>query len=428
MHNIDNEFSTEEYLNMDLLRFTTAGSVDDGKSTLIGRLLHDSKSIFEDQLDAVEQASKKMGDHQVNLALLTDGLRAEREQGITIDVAYRYFATPKRKFIIADTPGHIQYTRNMVTGASTANLAIVLVDARHGVVEQTCRHAFIASLLQIKHLIICVNKMDLVDYDEEVFIKIKEDFDDFSSKLEIQDIQYIPISALKGDNVVEKSTNMDWYKGSTFLYTLENVHIASDYNFVDCRFPVQRVIRPQSDEFHDFRGYAGRIEGGIFKPGDEILALPSGFTSKIKSIETMNGEIEEAFSPMNVVMTLEDEIDISRGDMIVKPNNQPQTGQDIELMICWLNDKKIIPGGKYGVRHTTKDARCIVKDIRYKVDINTLHKIEDDLTLGLNEIGRIHIRTTQPFFYDSYKLNRGTGSIILVDENTNETVGAGMII
>jgi sulfate adenylyltransferase subunit 1 len=428
MNNLEKEFSTEEYLNMDLLRFTTAGSVDDGKSTLIGRLLHDSKSIFEDQLDAVEKASKKMGDHQVNLALLTDGLRAEREQGITIDVAYRYFATPKRKFIIADTPGHIQYTRNMVTGASTANLAIVLVDARHGVVEQTCRHAFIASLLQIKHLVLCVNKMDLVDYSEEVFNKIKEDFDDFSSKLEIQDIHYIPISALKGDNVVEKSTNMDWYQGATFLYTLENVHIASDYNFVDCRFPVQRVIRPQSDEFHDFRGYAGRIEGGIFKPGDEVLALPSGFTSKIKSIETMNAQIEEAFSPMNVVMTLEDEIDISRGDMIVKPNNQPRVGQDIELMVCWLNEKKIIPGGKYGIRHTTKDARCIVKDIRYKVDINTLHKIEDDLSLGLNEIGRILIRTTQAFFYDSYKLNRGTGSVILVDENTNETVGAGMII
>ena len=428
MNNLEKEFSTEEYLNMDLLRFTTAGSVDDGKSTLIGRLLHDSKSIFEDQLEAVELASKKMGDHQVNLALLTDGLRAEREQGITIDVAYRYFATPKRKFIIADTPGHIQYTRNMVTGASTANLAIVLVDARHGVVEQTCRHAFIASLLQIKHLVICVNKMDLVDYKEDIFAKIKEDFDDFSSKLEIQDIQYIPISALKGDNVVEKSTNMPWYKGSTFLYTLENVHIASDYNFVDCRFPVQRVIRPQSDEYHDFRGYAGRIEGGIFKPGDEVLALPSGFTSKIKSIETMTGPIEEAFSPMNVVITLEDEIDISRGDMIVKPHNQPEIGQDIELMICWLNQKKIISGGKYGIRQTTQDARCIVKDIRYKVDINTLHKIEDDLSLGLNEIGRIHVRTTKPFYYDSYKKNRGTGSIILVDENTNETVGAGMII
>lgn len=428
MHNIEKEFSTEEYLNMDLLRFTTAGSVDDGKSTMIGRLLYDTKSIFEDQLLALEQASKKMGDHQVNLALLTDGLRAEREQGITIDVAYRYFATPKRKFIIADTPGHIQYTRNMVTGASTANLAIVLVDARHGVVEQTCRHAFIASLLQIKHLILCVNKMDLVDYNEDVYNKIKEDFDDFSSKLEIQDIHYMPISALKGDNVVEKSNNMLWYQGSTLLYTLENVHITSDFNFVDCRFPVQRVIRPQSDEFHDFRGYAGRIEGGIFKPGDEVLALPSGFTSIVKSIETMNDKIDEAIPPMNVVMQLEDEIDISRGDMIVKPNNQPEIGQNIELMICWLNDKKILMGGKYGIKHTTKDARCIIKDIRYKVDINTLHKIEDDLSLGLNEIGRILIRTTQPFFYDSYKKNRGTGSIILIDENTNETVGAGMII
>jgi sulfate adenylyltransferase subunit 1 len=369
-----------------------------------------------------------MGDHQVNLALLTDGLRAEREQGITIDVAYRYFATPKRKFIIADTPGHIQYTRNMVTGASTANLAIVLIDARHGVVEQTCRHAFIASLLQIKHLVLCVNKMDLVEYKEEVYDRIKQDFDNFSSKLEIQDIQYIPISALKGDNVVDKSTNMPWYKGSTLLYALENVHIASDYNFVDCRFPVQRVIRPQSDQYHDFRGYAGRIEGGIFKPGDEVLALPSGFTTKIKSIETLDGAIDEAFPPQNVVMTLDDEIDISRGDMIVKPNNQPQIGQDIEMMLCWLNERKIVLGGKYGIRHTTKDARCIVKEIRYKVDINTLHKNEEDLSLGLNEIGRIQVRTTKPFFYDSYKKNRGTGSVILVDENTNETVGAGMII
>ncbi len=422
------EISTEQYLSMDLLRFTTAGSVDDGKSTLIGRLLYDSKSIFEDQLDAVERASKQLGDHTVNLALLTDGLRAEREQGITIDVAYRYFATPKRKFIIADTPGHIQYTRNMVTGASTANLAIILVDARHGVVEQTCRHAFIASLLQIKHLVVCINKMDLVDYNENVYNKIKEDFDNFSSKLEIQDIRYIPISALKGDNVVDKSTNMPWFDGSTLLYTLENVHISSDYNFVDCRFPVQRVIRPQSAEYHDFRGYAGRIEGGVFKPGDEVLALPSGFTTTIKNIETMDGPIDEAFSPQNVVITLNDEIDISRGDMIVKPNNQPQVGQDIELMICWLNERKLIPNGKYTIRHTTKEARCIIKDVRYKVDINTLHKIEDDLSIGLNEIGRIHIRTTSPFFFDSYKKNRGTGSVILIDENTNETVGAGMII
>ena len=424
----ENSIDSKAYLDMDLLRFTTAGSVDDGKSTLIGRLLYDSKAIFEDTMEQVESASKRMGDAQVNLALVTDGLRAEREQGITIDVAYRYFATPNRKFIIADTPGHIQYTRNMVTGASTANLAIILVDARHGVVEQTCRHAFIASLLPLKHLVLCVNKMDLVDYNEDAFEKIKEDFEQFSSKLDINDIRYIPISALKGDNVVTKSTNMDWYDGSTLLYTLENVHISSDLNHVDSRFPVQRVIRPQSDEYHDFRGYAGRIEGGVFKPGDEVIALPSGFSSKIKTIETIDGKLDEAFAPMSVVMTLEDEIDISRGDMIAKPNNQPNQGQDIELMVCWLNDKPLRPGGKYAIMHTQREGRCIVKDIRYKVDINTLHKIEDDKNIGLNDIGRIVIRTTVPLFYDSYKKNRGTGSLILVDEFTNETVGAGMII
>jgi sulfate adenylyltransferase subunit 1 len=422
------DFSTEGYLNMDLLRFTTAGSVDDGKSTLIGRMLYDSKSIFEDQMDAVERASKQMGDHNVNLALVTDGLRAEREQGITIDVAYRYFATPKRKFIIADTPGHIQYTRNMVTGASTANLAVILVDARNGVVEQTCRHSFIASLLQIKHLIICVNKMDLMDYSEEVFNKIKADFDDFSSKLEIQDIHYIPISALNGDNVVEPSKNMPWYRGSTFLYTLENVHIASDHNFVDSRFPVQRVIRPQAEKYHDYRGYAGRVEGGIFKEGDEVIALPSGFTTKVKSVDSFGKNIDEAFPPMSVTMTLEDEIDISRGDMIAKPNNQPKVGQDVELMVCWLNEKKLMPGGKYTIKHTTKEARCVIKEVLYKVDINTLHKIEDDLSIGLNDIGRIRIRTTKPLFYDSYRTNRSTGSLIIIDEFTNETVGAGMII
>ncbi|HEY8400144.1 MAG TPA: sulfate adenylyltransferase subunit CysN [Cytophagaceae bacterium] len=416
------------YLDMDLLRFTTAGSVDDGKSTLIGRLLYDSKSIFEDQLEAIERSSEQRGDGYVNLALLTDGLRAEREQGITIDVAYRYFATPKRKFIIADTPGHIQYTRNMVTGASTANLAIILVDARHGVVEQTCRHAFIASLLQIKHIIVAVNKMDLVNYDAEVFEKIKQDFTDFSSKLSVPDIRFIPISALHGDNVVDPSNNMPWYKGGTLLYTLETVNIGSDLNHVDSRFPVQWVIRPLSDQYHDFRGYAGRVEGGVFKAGDEVMALPSGFTTKIKSIETMDGPVEEAFPPMSVTMTLEDDIDISRGDMIVKPNNQPQVGQDIELMICWLNDKKLAVGGKYTIRHTTKEARCIVKDVRYKVNINTLHRIEDDRTIGLNDIGRIVIRTTSPLFYDSYKKNRATGSLILIDEFTNETVGAGMII
>ncbi|WP_028981465.1 sulfate adenylyltransferase subunit CysN [Sporocytophaga myxococcoides] len=416
------------YLEMDLLRFTTAGSVDDGKSTLIGRLLYDSKSIFEDQLEAIERTSEQRGDGYVNLALLTDGLRAEREQGITIDVAYRYFATPKRKFIIADTPGHIQYTRNMVTGASTANLAIVLVDARHGVVEQTCRHAFIASLLQIKHIIICVNKMDLVDYKEEVFEKIKQQFSDFSSKLSVPDIRYIPISALHGDNVVDESENMPWYKGGTLLYTLENVNINTDLNYVDSRFPVQWVIRPLSEEYHDFRGYAGRVEGGVFKPGDEVIALPSGFTSKIKSIETIDGKLEEAFPPMSVTITLENDIDISRGDMIVKPNNQPSASQDVELMICWLNDKKLNPASKYIIRHTSREAKCVVKDVRYKVNINTLHKIEDDKTIGLNDIGRILIRTTNPLFFDSYKKNRSTGSVILVDEFTNETVGAGMII
>ncbi|QHT72209.1 sulfate adenylyltransferase subunit CysN [Rhodocytophaga rosea] len=413
---------------MDLLRFTTAGSVDDGKSTLIGRLLYDSKSIFEDQLEAIERTSEQRGDGYVNLALLTDGLRAEREQGITIDVAYRYFATPRRKFIIADTPGHIQYTRNMVTGASTANLAIVLVDARHGVVEQTCRHAFIASLLQIKHLVLCVNKMDLVGYKQEVFERIKEHFQAFSSKLSVPDIHYIPISALNGDNVVDKSENMPWYRGATLMYTLENVHIASDMNHVDSRFPVQWVIRPQSEQYHDFRGYAGRVEGGIFKPGDEILALPSGFTTTIKNIETIDGPVSEAFPPMSVVITLKDEIDISRGDMIVKPNNQPTVSQDIELMVCWLHEKKLQAGGKYAIRHTTKEARCIVKDIRYKININTLHRVEDDKTIGLNDIGRILIRTTAPLFYDSYSRNRFTGSLILVDEFTNETVAAGMIV
>ena len=420
--------TSTQYLEMDLLRFTTAGSVDDGKSTLIGRLLYDSKAIFEDQLEAIEKTSEQRGKGYVDLSLLTDGLRAEREQGITIDVAYRYFATPKRKFIIADTPGHIQYTRNMVTGASTANLAIILVDARNGIVEQTCRHAFIASLLQIKHIIICINKMDLVNYSQEVFEKIKEDFTDFSSKLLVPDIQYIPISALLGDNIVDKSKNMDWYQGGTLLYTLENVNLGSDFNHVDSRFPVQYVIRPQNDKYHDFRGYAGRVEGGVFKPGDEVLALPSGFSTKIKSIESIDGNLEEAFAPMSVTITLEDDIDISRGDMIVKPSNQPKVGQDVDLMICWLNEKKLQLNGKYTIRHTTKEARCIVKDIRYKVNINTLHRIEDDKSIGLNDIGRIQIRTTQPLFFDSYRKNRSTGSIILIDEFTNETVGAGMII
>tara|TARA_B100000927_G_C16472678_1_gene472196 strand:+ start:1746 stop:3014 length:1269 start_codon:yes stop_codon:yes gene_type:complete len=419
---------TKGYLDMELLRFTTAGSVDDGKSTLIGRLLYDSKAIFEDQMNQLEETSKQRGEEGINLALLTDGLRSEREQGITIDVAYRYFATPKRKFIIADTPGHIQYTRNMVTGASTANLAILLVDARHGVIEQTKRHAFIASLLQIPHIAVCINKMDLVDYQKEKYDKIKLEFKKFSSRLEIKDVNFIPISALKGDNVVERSKNMQWYEGSTLMHLLENIHIGSDHNHVDCRFPIQYVIRPQSKDYPDYRGYSGRIEGGVFKKGDEITILPSGFSSKIKSIDTFNGPIKEAFSPMSVCMTLEDDIDISRGDMIVRENNQPKSKQDIELMICWMNSKNMIMRGKYTIRHTTQTARCIVKDVRYKIDINTLHRNESDKAIGLNDIGRISIRTTKPLFVDDYRRNRNTGSIILVDEASNETVAAGMII
>lgn len=419
---------SQGYLNMELLRFTTAGSVDDGKSTLIGRLLYDSKSIFEDQYEAIEESSRRKGDENINLALLTDGLRAEREQGITIDVAYRYFATPKRKFIIADTPGHIQYTRNMVTGASTANLALILVDARNGVVEQTYRHTFIASLLGIPHIVFCINKMDLVDYEETAFNEIKDSIEAFASKLDVKDIRFIPISALKGDNVVNESEQTPWYKGGTLLYMLENIHIGSDHNHIDCRFPVQHVIRPQSDEFHDYRGYAGRISGGVFKPGDEVVALPSGFTSKIKSIDTSEGELTEAFAPMSVTLTLEDEIDISRGDMIVRTNNRPDMEQDVEIMMCWMSEKPLVANGKYTVRHTTNEVRCLIKNIQYKVNINTLHRIEDDKDVRMNDIARVTIRTTKPLLFDRYQRNRETGSLILIDEGTNETVGAGMII
>jgi len=423
----------DNYHNMELLRFTTAGSVDDGKSTLIGRLLYDSKSIFEDQMEAVERTSKAKGFEHVDLALLTDGLRAEREQGITIDVAYRYFATPKRKFIIADTPGHIQYTRNMVTGASTANLALILVDARKGILEQTNRHSFIASLLQIPHIIVCINKMDLVDYSQEVYDNVVTEYKKLSSRLDVKDVHFIPISALKGDNVVDKSKNMDWYMGSTLMYMLENIHISSDENHIDCRFPVQYVIRPQATEHHDFRGYAGRISGGVFKPNDVVKILPSGFTAKIKSInplQSMNVDqvVSEAFAPMSVTMTLDTDIDISRGDMIVRENNVPNISQDIEMMVCWMSDKPMVHNGKYAIKHTTKDARCIVKEIRYKVDVNTLHRLENDKQIGMNDIARIQIRTTTPLFFDSYRKNRITGSIILIDEGTNETVGAGMII
>ena len=417
-----------DYAEMDLLRFTTAGSVDDGKSTLIGRLLYDSKNIFEDQIQAVEESSKKRGDDHINLALLTDGLKAEREQGITIDVAYRYFATPKRKFIIADTPGHIQYTRNMVTGASTANLAIILVDARKGIVEQTCRHAFIANLLRIQHVIVAINKMDLVDYDESVYESIVENFKSFSSRLgNFIDVTFIPISALKGDNVVERSTNMIWYSGSTLLYHLESVYIGSDRNHVQARFPVQWVIRPHSDEHHDFRGYAGRVAGGVFKPGDEVQVLPSGFTSEIESIHTADGPMDEVFAPFSCSLLLKDDIDVSRGDMIVKINNPPNRGQDIEAMLCWFSDKKMMIRGKYSLRHTTKEVKAIVNDLQYKININTLRKIEDDKEFEMNEIGRVSIRTSAPIYFDSYENNRTTGSFILVDDMTNETVAAGMI-
>ncbi|WP_375579803.1 sulfate adenylyltransferase subunit CysN [Marivirga tractuosa] len=423
-----NKIDTAGYLDMDLLRFSTAGSVDDGKSTLIGRLMYDTKSIFEDQIEAVEQSSKNRGDEHVNLALLTDGLKAEREQGITIDVAYRYFATPKRKFIIADTPGHVQYTRNMVTGASNVNLAIILIDARKGVIEQTKRHSFIASLLQIKHVIVCINKMDLVDYKEEVFEQIKKDYLSFDAKLEIPDIRFIPISALNGDNVVDKSENMDWYKGPSLLWTLENVQVASDRDLIDGRFPVQWVIRPQSKEHPDFRGYAGAVSGGIFRKGEEVVVLPSGFTSKIKSIETMDGELNEAFPPMSVAMTLEDDIDISRGDMLAKVNNQPTKGQDIELMVCWLNVDPLKLGGKYTIKHTTNETRAIIKEVKYKVNVNTLEKNEENKEVGANDIARITLKTAKPLLYDAYRKNRNTGSLIIIDEFTQQTVGAGMII
>jgi sulfate adenylyltransferase subunit 1 len=414
---------------MDLLRFTTAGSVDDGKSTLIGRLLYDSKSIFEDQLEAMEESSRRRGEENVNLALLTDGLKAEREQGITIDVAYRYFATPKRKFIIADTPGHIQYTRNMVTGASTANLAIILIDARKGVIEQTKRHCFVANLLRIQHLVVAVNKMDLVGYAEEVYNSILEDFREFASRLDnIVEITFIPISALNGDNVVDKSSNMDWYQGPALLYHLENVYVGSEENHVEARFPVQWVIRPMSDEWHDFRGYAGRVAGGVFKPGDAVTVLPSGFTSRIKAIHSPGGEIKEAFAAQSVCLTLTDEIDISRGDMLVKSNNPPQVGQDIEAMICWFSPRAMPPRAKLILRHTTQETKAVVQQVKYHVDINTLHKIEGIDGFAMNDIGRISLRAAVPLFYDSYRRNRQTGAFILIDPGTHETVAAGMIV
>jgi sulfate adenylyltransferase subunit 1 len=417
---------------MELLRFATAGSVDDGKSTLIGRLLYDSKAIFEDQLESVERTSLERGDAHTNLALLTDGLRAEREQGITIDVAYRYFATPKRKFIIADTPGHIQYTRNMVTGASTADLALVLIDARNGVVEQSRRHAFLAALLGIPHLVVCVNKMDLVDWSEARFEEIKAEFRSFAMKLDVHDLTFIPVSALHGDNVVERSATMPWYEGSSLLHHLEEVYIASDRNLIDARFPVQYVIRPQdqsSHELHDYRGYAGTVAGGVLKPGDEVVVLPSGLTTTIAAIDTADGPVAEAFAPMAVTVRLADDLDVSRGDMICRVRNRPHVGQDIEAMVCWLTaEASLRAGAKLAVKHTTRWGRALVKHLQYRLDVNTLHRDESAGGLTLNEIGRVRLRTTVPLFFDEYRRNRTTGSFVLVDEATNNTVGAGIII
>jgi bifunctional enzyme CysN/CysC len=413
---------------MDILRFATAGSVDDGKSTLIGRLLYDTKTVFADQIEAVERVSRERGDEYVNLALLTDGLRAEREQGITIDVAYRYFATPKRKFIIADTPGHIQYTRNMVTGASTADLALVLVDARKGIVEQSRRHAFLATLLEVPHLVLCVNKMDLVDYSQEVFDRIHDEFRSFSTRLRVPDLTVIPVSALHGDNVVTRSEAMPWYDGSSLLHHLENVHVASDRNLIDVRFPVQYVIRPQSDSWHDYRGYAGQVAGGVLKAGDEVMVLPSGLTSRIASIDTADGPVAEAFAPMSVTVRLEDDLDVSRGDMICRPHNAPAVSQDVEAMVCWMTDKPLRAGAKLAIKHTTRSARTVVRELRYRLDINTLHRDEEATELGLNSIGRVQLRTTQPLFVDEYRRNRTTGGFILIDETTNATVGAGTVL
>ncbi|MFI5496435.1 sulfate adenylyltransferase subunit CysN [Actinoplanes sp. NPDC051859] len=415
--------------NMDLLRFATAGSVDDGKSTLIGRLLYDTKSLFSDQLEAVEAVSAARGDEYTNLALLTDGLRAEREQGITIDVAYRYFATPRRKFIIADTPGHIQYTRNMVTGASTADLALILVDARKGLVEQSRRHAFLTSLLRVPHLVLCVNKMDLVGWDKEVYDRIADEFTSFAAKLDITDLTIIPISALEGDNIASRSEKSPWYEGPSLLHHLEHVHIASDRNLVDVRFPVQYVIRPQSTTVTDYRGYAGQVASGVLKPGDDVLVLPSGMTSKIAAIDTADGPVDEAFPPMSVTVRLRDEIDISRGDMICRPNNAPAVAQDLEAMVCWMDETAPLRvGAKYTIKHTTRTARTVIRGLQYRLDVNTLHRDEDAGQLGLNEIGRVKLRTTLPLLADEYRRNRTTGGFILIDETTNRTVGAGMII
>ena len=418
--------ATDGYLDMDLLRFTTAGSVDDGKSTLIGRLLYDSKSIFEDQLDAVEEASRARGmtddDEVPNLALLTDGLRAEREQGITIDVAYRYFATPRRKFIIADTPGHVQYTRNMVTGASTADLAVILLDAKRGVQTQSKRHGFIAALLGIPHVVVCVNKMDLVDYDEAVFEAIRREYLAFAAKLDLRDIEFIPVSALRGDNVVERSDNMPWYQGSTFLHHLESVDVSGDRNLRDVRFPVQTVIRPDQS----FRGFAGTLASGVLRAGDEVMALPAGTRSHVETITTFEGDLAEATAGEAVVVTLADEIDVSRGDMLVRPTNLPDVGTGIEAMLCWMHEEPLAADRHYILRHTTREVKAFVDTVRYRVDVDTLHR-EEVASLGLNDIGRVQITTAAPLFFDAYRENHDTGAFILIDPYSNTTVAAGMI-
>ena len=412
----------------ELVRFSTAGSVDDGKSTLIGRLLYDTKTLFDDHLEAVERSSQRLGLAETNLALITDGLRAEREQGITIDVAYRYFATPKRKFIIADTPGHVQYTRNMVTGASTADVAVILVDARKGLVEQSRRHAFIATLLRIPHLVVAVNKMDLVDWSEERFADIKAEFEAFATRLDVSDLTFIPMSALRGDNVVDRSMSMPWYSGPTLLAHLENLYIASDRNLVDCRFSVQYVIRPRSDEHHDYRGYAGQVAGGVWKVGDPVMVLPSGLETAVAAIDGPRGPVEEAYPTISVIIRLADDLDVGRGDMLSRPGNQPSVTQDIEATVCWMVDRPLVAGARYTLKHTTRSVRAVVREVRYRLDVNTIHRDESASSLGLNDIGRIALRTTAPVMVDPYRRNRTTGSFILIDEATNGTAGAGMIL
>lgn len=411
---------------MDILRFATAGSVDDGKSTLIGRLLYDSKSVFTDQLDAIERTSRQRGDEYTDLALLTDGLRAEREQGITIDVAYRYFATPRRKFIIADTPGHIQYTRNMVTGASTSDLAIVLVDARKGLLEQSRRHATIVSLLRVPHIVLAINKMDLVDWSEDIYESIRNEFLEFSTRLDFTDVTVIPISALAGDNVVHRSENMPWYEGASLLHHLENVYISADRNLTDVRFPVQYVIRPQNGR-GDYRGFAGQVVGGVLKPGDEVIVLPSGLSTRIRTIDTADGEVGEAFPPMSVTVRLEDELDVSRGDMICRLHNQPTVTHDIDAMVCWMEEEPLRVGQMYAIKHTTRTVRALVKEVQYELNINTLHRSQEVGSLGINAIGRVRLRATQPLLIDPYRRNRQTGAFIIIDEASNRTVGAGVI-